>query len=166
MPRDFTIDNISIQRIQPQPLTLATRVRMGVGSGDIPATSDLSIIVGRANTVDVMYSGSRPGLPRIVRSYDGGGSVGYENISWARNGIHKLVVQVNTAGTQFRTGHIIEGTDASIQWYAWIAFDGSFNPSTLYRLMLGYNNPYPMWFNKITAWKEQVSDARILEAFI
>jgi len=36
--------------------------------------------------------------------------------------------------------------------------------STLYRLMLGYNNAYPMWFNKITAWKEQVSDARILEA--
>ena len=59
---------------------------------------------------------------------------------------------------------MIEGTHTTIQWGSWANYDGSFNPSSLYRLMLGYNNPYPMWFNKIAVWKEQVSDARILEA--
>ena len=59
---------------------------------------------------------------------------------------------------------MIEGTHTAIQWSAWVNFDGSFDPSTLYRLMLGYNNDYPMWFNKITAWKKQCTDAEILEA--
>lgn len=83
---------------------------------------------------------------------------------WARNSVVRTALQGNTAGTQFRVGYMIEGTNTTIQWSAWGNYDGSFNPSTLYRLMLGYYNPHPMWFNKITAWKEQVDDARILEA--
>ena len=59
---------------------------------------------------------------------------------------------------------MIEGTHTAIQWSSWVNYDGSMNPSTLYRLMLGYNNAYPMWFNKITAWRKQVTDAEILEA--
>ena len=92
-----------------------------------------------------------------------GASNGY-NVPWPRNSIIRRITQVNTAGTEFRVGYMIEGTHTAIQWSSWAAFDGGFGPSTLYRLMLGYNNAYPMWYNKITIWKEQVSDARILEA--
>ena len=73
-------------------------------------------------------------------------------------------LQTSVQGPQYRVGYMIEGTHTTIQWGSWTAFDGSFDPSTLYLLMLGYNTPYPMWFNKITAWKKQVTDAEILEA--
>ena len=99
----------------------------------------------------------------IARAFDST-SMANKWDTWPRNAIIRRVTQVNTAGTQFRVGYMIEGTHTAIQWGLWVAFDGSFNPSTLYRLMLGYANAYPMWFNKITVWKEQVSDDRILAA--
>ena len=158
-------DNISIQRIQPQPLTLATRVRMGVGSADYPNNTIYRLL--SANTAGDSVQGiskGGSGESRIVRSNDGIFGVAIPDVPWSRNVIIRRVTQVNTAGTQFRVGYMIEGTHTAIQWSVWVAFDGSFDPSTLYRLMLGYNNPYPMWFNKITAWKKQVTDAEILEA--
>lgn len=85
--------------------------------------------------------------------------------SFSRNAIIRRATQVNAAGTQFRVGYMIEGTHTTIKWSAWATFDGSFDPSTLYRLMLGYINPYPQWYNKITAWKKQATDAEILEAW-
>lgn len=162
-----SIDNISIQRIQPQPLTLATRVRMGVGSGDVSVTEFYLPIISEKNDTNVTlqryYKDAT--TTHIVVAKDGTVTVATgSNIPWPRNSIIRRITQVNTAGTQFRVGYMIEGTHTTIQWRAWMNYDGSFDPSTLYRLMLGYGNPYPMWFNKITAWKEQVSDARILEA--
>jgi hypothetical protein len=153
--------------VKGSPLTLATRVRMGVGSGGILNNEYKQII--ESNTVVGSFAGlhifgrSSGGVSQVVRASDG---VSYPaaNSEWSRNSIIRRVTQVNTAGTQFRVGYMIEGTNTAIQWSSWSNFDGSFNPSTLYRLMLGYANAYPMWFNKITAWREQVSDARILEA--
>ena len=99
-----------------------------------------------------------------MRTSDGVSTPVSANFTLTRGDVVRFFVQVNTAATQFRVGYMIEGTHTTIQWSAWSAFDGSFNPSTLYRLMLGYNNAYPMWINKITAWKKQASDAEILEA--
>ena len=157
------ISFISIQRIQPQPLTIATRVRMGVGSGDLPNSSNLSIAscLG-ADSISTARIDS-VGNAVVHRAYDGSTDINRAG-AWPRNAIINRVTQVNTEGTQFRVGYMIEGTHTTIQWGSWTNYDSSFNPSTLYRLMLGYNNAYPMWFSRITAWKEQVSDERILEA--
>ena len=153
--------------VKGSPLTLATRMMMGVGSADYPRDSWAAILSQYASSTDVVMTtsfGLRVGEDRIVRAADRAGSGILINNPWPRNSIIRRVTQVNTAGTQYRVGYMIEGTDTAIQWSAWVNFDGSFNPSTLYRLMLGYANAYPMWYNKITAWKEEVSDARILEA--
>lgn len=146
-----------------EPLTLATRVRMGVGSADLPNNSNLSIVscagVDSISTARIDSVGNAV----VHRSYDGATNIN-RTASWPRNSIIDRVTQVNTAGTHFRIGYMIEGTNTTIQWSSWQVYDGSFNPSTLYHLMLGYNNPYPMWFNKIAVWNKQVDDAAILEA--
>ena len=150
------------QALTGGPLTLATRVRMGVGSGNITNGEWPSIIYCGANRLQ-NYGRKADGVGAIINSYDG---VSYRTFDseWPRNSIIRRVTQVNTAGTQYRVGYMIEGTHATIQWSSWVNYDGSFGPSTLYRLMLGYNNVYPMWFSRISVWKEQVSDERILEA--
>lgn len=155
------IDNISVQRIQPSPMTLATRVRMGVLYNETNV-SNFSIIDPSGAVWLQRFGDGNVAYP--VRAYDGTTPVSAPSLAWPRNSIINRVTQVNTAGTQFRVGYMIEGTHTAIQWGSWVAFDGSFNPSTLYRLLLGYNNAYPMWYNKIAVWKEQVSDERILEA--
>ena len=154
------------QALTGQPLTLATRVRMGVGSGDTAGQRQTILAQDTASTASVLHwRNNTPDLYAASRAYDGVSTASaYLYGELQRNSIIKHIVQVNTAGTQFRVGYMIEGTHTAIQWGPWLAFDGSFNPSTLYRLMLSCNNPYPMWFNKITAWKEQVTDAEILEA--
>jgi hypothetical protein len=135
---------------------------MGVGSGDLGVTDNgYSLVLSSSDTVNSEQRVKAPDY--IILAKDGSlASIAYQN--WPRNSIILRVTQVNTAGTQFRVGYMIEGTHTTIQWSAWVAYDGSFDPSTRYRLMLGYANPYPMWFNKIAVWKEEVSDARILEA--
>jgi len=162
-----TVKIHSIQRIQPQPLTIATRVMMGVGSADLPNSTLFPYLSCLASQQDIDYGqkGST-GIVTIIKSYDKT-NVAYVSgdILFQRNAIIRRVTQVNTAGTQFRVGYMIEGTHTAIQWSSWAAFDGSFGPSTLYRLMLGYNNAYPMWYNKITAWRKQVSDSELLEAW-
>lgn len=158
--KTFYVDNISIQRIQPQPLTLATRVRMGVGSGDLPNSVSAFILHNGGATDQLRFYKTTAGR---FATNDGTSQI-FIATEWPANTPITIVAQVNTAVTQYRVGYMIEGTHTTIQWSAWANYDGSFNPSTLYRLMLGYNNPYPMWFNKITAWKEQVSDDRILAA--
>ena len=145
------------QALTGQPLTLATRVRMGVGSGD----SGASNAIVRAQTSGPVPQYYTP--TNIVASTDGTNYPAFSGV-FNRGTIIRRVTQVNTAGTQYRVGYMIEGTHTAIQWSAWVNYDGSMNPSTLYRLMLGYNNAYLMWFNKIAIWKEQVSDARIMEA--
>ena len=161
---NIVITNVSIQRIQPQPLTLATRVRMGVGSGDLvgPTTSRHVITCG-SSVVSAYRGDALESRSIIIQSKDGTAWSELKQ-TWPRNSIINRVTQVSADGTQFRVGYMIEGTHTAIQWSAWANHDGSFDPSTLYRLMLGYNNRYPMWFNKITAWKKQVTDAEILEA--
>lgn len=151
-------DNISIQRIQPQPLTLATRVRMGVGSGDVVSAGGIVNCIADSS-MDAQYMNA----VSIVKSNCGQNAVEIAG-SFSRNAIIQRFTQVNSAGTQFRVGYMIDGTHTTIQWSSWTAFDGSFGPSTLYRLMLGFHNPYPQWFNKITVWKKQATDAEILEA--
>lgn len=62
-------------------------------------------------------------------------------------------------------GAILSGVVGLGTWGDLATYAGSFWPdTTLDKLMLGYNNPYPMWFNKIAVWNKQVDDAAILEA--
>lgn len=148
-----------------EPLTLATRVRMGVGSGDLPNASLGDIVSCLPKGYGMQYfEKTAGGTEYIARAYDRSSVSGYSISSWPRNAIIRRVTQVNTSGTQYRVGYMIEGTHTTIQWSAWANYDGSFNPTTLYRLMLGYGTAYPMWYNKITVWKKQVTDAEILEA--
>ena len=158
---DNPLDSDLWKALDGQPLTLATRIKMGVGSGDL--TTTINILAEKIGGT-LLYSGDFGGIKRIVQSYDGSNTANKAS-TWPENIILRQVVQVNTAGTQFRVGYMIEGTHTTIQWGSWAAYDSSFNPSTLYRLMLGYNNPYYMGFNKIACWKRQVSDAELLEVF-
>ena len=158
------------QALTGSPFTLATRILMGVGSADLPFdTTQAQVSVGAASTPVLLGTSVNTDgtLKRVVRSSDG--TVGVQkDAAWPRNAIIKRFLHVNTAGNRFRVGYMLEGTHTTIQWShpsedstTWAVFDGSFNPSTLYRFMLGYNNPYPMWFNKMTAWKRQVPTAEL-----
>ncbi len=144
------------------PMTLATRVRMGVGAGDL-ASAYPQVVSCALSGSALSYFGDSSGSKRINYAWDGTNYV-RQTATWERNYIIRRVTQVNTAGTQFRVGYTIEGTHTTIQWSSWVNYDGSMNPCTLYRLMLGYNNPYPLWFNKIAVWKKQCTDAEIMEA--
>lgn len=168
----LTLDGLSLQRIQPQPFTLATRIPMGVGSADLPIPSYNNQIINCLPSVlpsVSMFERNPSGLGYPSTVKDGTAVVNAGGgVAWPRNAVIQRFTQVNTAGTRFRVGYMIEDTHTTIQWShpsedstTWAAFDGSFNPSTLYRFMLGYNNPYPMWFNKITAWKRQVPVAEL-----
>lgn len=159
------IISATIQRIKPSPMTLATRVMMGVGSGDYTNNAVYNILAVSGTTNNILSNTKGAGgESRIVRSNDETTTAQFDNVAFSRNSIIRRITQVNTAGTQFRVGYMIEGTHTTIQWGSWVNFDSSFNPSTLCRLMLGFNNSYPMWFNKIVAWKKQASDTEIMEA--
>lgn len=156
------------QALTGQPLTLATRVRMGVGSGDVSDYTMMQILTCYNSTASTLYCqgiDGDTGADRIVGSFCGGSGYNTLTSAWNRNAIVLRFLQVNSDVTQFRVGFMIEGVHMTIQWSRWVNYDGSYDPSTIYRLMLGYNNAYPMWFNKITAWKEEVDDSRILEAW-
>lgn len=170
-----SIDNISIQKLIPaiktnkvwaaltgSPMTLAWRGVMGVGGGDLPA--NISIMSLRDAAIGLLYIGDGF-TENIVRSYDG---VNVRTIqdSWLRGDTVIQFVQVNVAGTQFRVGYIKEGTHINIQWSGWTIFDGSFNPSTLYKLMLGYNNIYPMWHDTIALWNKRIDDTTLLKEML
>ena len=150
------------------PLTLATRVRMGIGSADLTAIGSYGVLNPDAISSRFLYIYRDATLGvRWPRSFDGvTPAQPPTNPSFLRGTIFNVFIQVNTAVTQFRVGYMIEGTHATIQWGAWAAFDGSFDPSTLYRLILGGNNPYPMWLNKLTVWKRQVSDDELAVAWL
>ena len=155
------------QALTGSPLTLATRVMMGVGSGDLPLSSFNNHVVqclnGNTSKISAFEKGETGNAnPSVANDGTNPASAGLSE--WSRNSVILRVTQVNTAGTQFRVGYMIEGAHTAIQWSSWANYDGSFNPSTLYRLLLGFNNVYPMWFSRITAWKKQCTDAEILEA--
>ena len=145
-----------------EPLTLATRVRMGAGSGDLAVSNHTAAVIATPGYVDFyQYWGGVIGGMKSDCSSSAASAI----LSvWSRNSIFCRVVQVNTAGTQFRVGYMIEGTHTVIQWGSWTTYDGNFTVSTLFKLMLGYNNAYPMWYSKIAVWGKQCTDAEILEA--
>lgn len=156
------------------PFTLATRILMGVGSADVPLNAILHIIGSQAHASNSEHQcyDNGAGIKRVAAAKDGVTTAYSPGDTWPRNAVIQRFTQVNTAGTRFRVGYMIEGTNTTIQWShpsenstTWAVFDGSFNPSTLYRLMIGYSNPYPMGTNKIAVWKRQVSDAELLEVF-
>lgn len=162
------LDSELYKALTGSPFTLATRIRMGVGSADLPLSSAWSILIPNATTFDLSgIAVVADGTSRISRASDGS-TAQYINSAWPRYATIQRFTQVNTAGNRFRVGYMIEGTHTTIQWShpsedstTWAVYDGSFNPSTLYRLMFGYNNPYSMWLNKMTAWKSQVSVAEL-----
>jgi len=160
-----SIDNISVQRIQPQPITLATRVRMGVGSGDLPNSSVLNIlapddVAGRLLTVQKDGSGVL-----TASLNDGTNTATVPLAAWARGAVLDFFPQVLTSATQMRVGYRVSSA-AEITWGTAATYDGSFGPdAVLLRLMNGYVNAYPQWFSKITAWKQQVSDDVLLGAW-
>lgn len=159
------IISATIQRIKPSPMTLATRVMMGVGSGDLP-NSTYGIVIS-PNTLGSGAAMSSYGIssipsPRIYTAYDGTTVTMAPDLAWARYAVVIRILQVNTDGTQYRLGYVIEGTHTTIQWGSWVAFDGSFGPSTLFKLMLGYNNIYPMWFSHIIMYRAQIADSKLI----
>ena len=148
------------------PLTLATRIRMGVGSADLPKNTSTNAMTCASSGGTVLMARDVSGSKYPSASSDGINSALPTAVIWTRNAIVRRCVQVSTAGTQFRVGYMIEGTHTVPQWGSWTTFDGSFDPSNLYRLILGYSNEYPMWFNKITVWKRQVPDEELSVAWL
>lgn len=81
---------------------------------------------------------------------------------WSRNEQHLKIVQTNAAGTQFRVGNQRLGIDSAIQWGAWAAYDGSFNPLT--HLRAAYGNTVPLWLKKVMVSNlGGLTDAQIME---
>lgn len=148
------------------PMTLAWRGVMGVGSGDLVGVStNHTLITWRNNLGDF---GLRQDTPeenvQIVRATDG---TSYPNVrgTWSRGGTHLRFLQVESTGLRFRVGYYIVGVSSSIIWGGWSAYDGSFGPSTIYKLMLGFTT-IPLWHDTIAIWNKQIDDATLLKEML
>jgi len=171
VPCDVTF-SISFQRIQPKPMTLAWRGVMGVGSGDLVASQYPQVLTCTASGTVLQYFGDNSGSKRITYAWDGTTYVS-QTSAWDRGITVLRFTQINTAGTRLRIGYVIVGIHTTIQWShssedssTWAVYDGSFNPSTLYKLMLGLNNIYPMWHDTIALWDKQIDDATLLKEML
>lgn len=165
VPRDSPL----WQALSGAPLTLAVRFKLGGSRVDMAASSTANVINCSAVAAGVIFL--RGSSPSGTRSFDGS-TAAIKDHTWSRDNIFKSVVQINSSGNRFRSGYMIEGIHTAMQWShpgedsaTWAAYDGSYNPTDLYRLIFGYLNTYPMWLNKLTTWKLQLSDAEILEAW-
>lgn len=156
-------DNISIQKLVPQPLTLATRIVMGVGSAELPLDIELNWFSSSGTPPSDLYSLKVSGSGRIARSHDKTLQT-FVTGEWTRYEQLILAMQVNTAGTQFRVG-AYRVAAKTWSWSAWTAYDGSFNPSAVYqKLMLAFGNNYPMWHLRHWISDYQAPDSDILSA--
>lgn len=149
------------------PMTLAWRGVMGAGSADLPNSTFPNILrPGDASAAPIMYyEKSAGGTERALVVADGVQSASI-NAAWLRNEGSIKVAQINAAGTQLRAGVYRVGIDTSITWSNWSNFDGSFNPTTLYKLVFGFSNIYPLWHDTIAIWNKQIDDATLLKEML
>ena len=139
MPQNGPVWN---QLSTAKPLTLAARIVMGVASEELPQSSYNAIF--SASSSGVLSFARYLGTYGFPRGTDGT-SVAQLDGTWSRYEQLVLVMQVNTAGTQFRVG-VYRVAAKTWSWSSWAAFDGSFNPSAVYqKLMIAFGNNYPMW---------------------
>ena len=143
--------------------TAAALCWMGVGSGELPTSTDHGCLSVRNINNDIIYFNDSAGNKRIVRSFDGTTNAASVQ-TWGRGEIHLKVVQTNAAGTQFRVGNrrytsAMVPIDA-LTWGAWANYDGSMNPLT--HLRFGYNSTVPIGFLQTQVWNKSCTDAEIL----
>lgn len=156
-----SFDNISIQKLLPATCTVLAEAAMGVGSGELPISTNVDCVGAKDSTSNLIYAqiGS-DASKRIVRSYDG--TTGLQIIqTWDRNEVHKRAVQANASG--FRVGYRRFESDGVTPisdwvWSAYSAFDGSFDP--LDYLRVAYGSTVPMHFRSLSLW----DDGSITEA--
>ena len=135
-----------------------------MGSGDLPNSSVLNAltpddVAGRFLTIQKSAGGVL-----TANLSDGTNTATVPLAAWSRGDVLQFFPQVQTGGTQMRLGYKTSAAE-SITWGDLATYYGSFGPdTTLDKLMLGFGNPYPMWFNKIAVWNKQMDDAAILEA--
>ena len=144
--------------------TATALVWMGVGSGEMPATSDLiHFLICNESIQNMLFASNAAGVNRIVRGGDGT-NLTFLAQAWNRGEIHLKVVQTNAAGTQFRVGNrrytsAMVPIDA-LTWGAWVNYDGSMQPLT--HLRFGYNSTVPLGFLQTQTWAKSCTDAEIL----
>ena len=167
-----TVTVLSIQRIQPKPMTLAWRGVMGVGSGDYPQTtySNPAYVSGKAQVDDILAALCRnDGNQQIVRSRNINSTyvANGDYIEWDRNTAAIIFVQVSSDGLRIRAGYYIIGVSTNVWWSIWSGYTGgTTGPSTLYKLLLGYGNTYPLWHDTIALWNKQIDDATLLKEML
>lgn len=148
------------------PLTLAMRVRMGVGSGDMANSSVLNVltpddVAARFLTIQKDGSGNLS-----AKLSDGTNTATVAMSAWNRNDILDFFPQVLTGGTQMRVGYKTKAA-TSITWGDAATYAGTFGPdAALKRLMVGYANAYPMWISRITSFPKQATDAEAMGALV
>ena len=162
-------NSISVQKLIVQPMTLGARVMVGASSADLVGNSTQQniFINSSVNQAYLLYfrgDAASEASSKVCTAFDGVVYAGKAG-TWARYSIHRKYVQINAAGTQFRSGNFIEGVYSSIQWSSWYNFKGFFDTSEFLKLNWGMATNCPVWYNKVTAWLKQVSDSELLGAW-
>ena len=156
----ISVTNFSVQKLNPAICTATALVTMGVGSDEV--ASNLNILSCIDVVTNLLYYAEENTL---VKSYDGS-NTRYIPSAWDRGEHHLKIVQTNADGTQFRVGNKRYNPDGSeidsdIQWSAWVAFDGSFDPLDYLRLAL--TNTVPLSVKALEVWGKSASDDEILK---
>lgn len=163
------IRNISIQRIQPKPMTLAWRGVMGVGSVNLVGNTAAQNILSSSPSVlrPMYYQGhaTTEASSAIIVSSDGTNFPTLAGV-WQRNTGFIKLIQINSDGSQIRVGYFRIGIDSAITWRAWMSYDGSFNPDNAYKLLIGFLGTLPLWHDTIAIWDKQVDDATLLKEML
>jgi hypothetical protein len=163
-----SFDNISVQKLEPIPMTTAVLVKMGVGSDELLGSDKTKNVlsVSDASSVPIYFRGDTTITnSKIISSTD---YTKYSEITgvWDAGEYHLKLVQISEDGTQFRVGnkrYSSEGVaiDSTIVWSSWTTYDGSFDPLTYLRF--GYSITVPIGIKMFQQWDELVDDAVLIK---
>jgi hypothetical protein len=153
------ISAVSCQKLNPATFTIGALCYMGAGSAELPNSASVNIKATDNSVNTLQARKDSGGNSYLSDSYEG--TTGVNNLlgTWSRGEYHLKLVQSKSDGSQFRVGNKRIGIDSSIQWGAWVNFDGSFNPLTYLRL--AYNGAVPLHIKGGFASDESLSDAEI-----
>lgn len=149
------------------PMTLASAVRMGVGSSDLLNNTTINLLACDDAVTNFLRFAKDGGGATYLQLHDGTNTAQVA-CTVSRYGRIQVAVQALANGTQMRIGYRnLTAGQTAITWGVAATYRGTFGPdATLQRLMAGYENAYPLWVEKLTTIPEAISDARILEAAV
>lgn len=162
---DIDIDNISIQKLEPIPMTTAVLLKMGVGSDDLGTNEYHNLTDVRGDGTFSRFGKDGTDVPSAHVAYDLTTYSGiFDATGWTSGEYHLKIVQVSEDGLTFRVGnkrYTSAGVaiDTDIVYSAWAAYDGSFDPEDYIRF--GYDITVPFGLKAFAQFNVLATDEDI-----